>query len=300
MRVTDAGGATGTASMWAELVAGLPIGVLLQDEQGTVLASNDLAGELLGCTAAELRTGARPAGWRARDEGGSALPAPADLAGQVLRMKASLAIPTVVTRPDVPPVRLWVSYHPIRRPEQWLVLVALRPVHTDVSTAQGLLDPLTGLPNRTLLLDRLGQALIRADTHRTLVSLVLLDLCDTAGINARIGFRRGDDLLVTVAGRLREGLRADHTVARYAGDRFAVVAEHPTGTGEPIAARISELVGRSVRLGETRLRPTARVCWLTTDGSTPAHRVIAHLESRLAEAVRPEPGGAGNADPTRL
>jgi len=141
-------------------------------------------------------------------------------------------------------VRLWVSYHPIG-PET--LLMALRPVHTDVGTAHGLTDALTGLPNRALFTDRLSQALIRARTHNTLVSVVLTDIREMSVINAEHGFRRGDDLLVLLAGRLRDGLRADHTVARYAGHRFAVVAEQPTGTGQPIAARITELLGRSAR-----------------------------------------------------
>ena len=269
-------GATDAESVWDTLVGRLPMGVLLTDGTGKVLAGNDLAAELLGRTHAQLRAGQRPEDWAARDEGGCALPSPAELAGQVLRTRASMAVPMVIRDG----VRLWVSYHPVG-PD--LLLMALRPVHTSVGTAYGLTDALTGLPNRALLTDRLDQALIRARTHSTLVSVVLTDIRDMARINAEHGFRRGDDLLVLLAGRLRGGLRADHTVARYAGDRFAVVAEHPTGTGQHIAARITELIGRSARLGALRLRPAARVCWLTTDGNTPAHSLLTRLETRLAD-----------------
>jgi GGDEF domain-containing protein len=271
--------APATGSVWGELVDELPLGVLLIDSDGVVQAGNERAAELLGCTVAQLRTGERPDNWWVRDEGGAALPATADTVGQVLRARASLAIPMVVGIGDEPPVRLWVSYHPIG---QQRVLVALRPVHTDMGTAHSMLDPLTGLPNRVLLTDRLDQALIRARTHGTLVSLILLDIRRMGAINAEFGFRRGDDLLVFVAGRLRGGLRADHTVARYSGNRFAVIAEHPTGTGRPIAAQATELLGRSAKLGSERLRPSARACWLTTDGNIPAHRLLARLETRLA------------------
>lgn len=275
--------------VWAELAEGLPIGLLLKDQHGRVVASNDMAAKLLSCTREQLHTGEWPAGWRARDEGGSALPSPTDLADQVRRTRASLAMPVLIDTTEASPVRLWVSYHPVERAGEPMLLIALRPVHTDVITVYSLRDPLTGLPNRALLLDRLSQALLRAGTHGTLVSLVLLDICRMSAINAEHGFRRGDDLLVLVAGRLRDGLRADHTVARYSGDRFAVVAEHPAGTGEAVAGRIGELVNRSARLGTIRLRPTARVCWLTTDGTTPVHRLLTRLETRLAE-VGPDAG----------
>jgi diguanylate cyclase (GGDEF)-like protein len=154
-------------------------------------------------------------------------------------------------------------------------------VHTAVGHARGLVDPLTGLPGRALLLDRLDQALIRARTHGTLTSLVLLDLCRMGDVNKEFGFHRGDVLLTVLAGRLREGLRDDHTVARYAGNRFAVVAEHPDGTGEPIASRVRDLIGRSVRLGGQRVCPSARVRWMTSDGSNSVLAVITHLEGRL-------------------
>jgi diguanylate cyclase (GGDEF)-like protein len=270
--------AQSTRSVWEELVTDLPIGVIVTDATGAVLANNDLAAELLGCTTEQLRAGLRPDGWRARDEGGSALPSPAEIAEQVLRTRASLALPVLVAPADAPPVRLWVSHHPIGQN----LLIALRPVHTDLGTAYGLRDALTGLPNRALFTDRLEQALVRARTHGTLVSVVLLDIAGMARINAEHGFRRGDDLLSLVAGRLRGGLRADHTVARYAGDRFAVVAEHSTGTGQAVATRATELITRSAKLGPVRLRPAARVCWLTADGNTPGHRLLTRLEARLA------------------
>lgn len=270
--------------VWAELAEELPIGLLLKDQRGQVVASNDMAAKLLGCTREQLRTGEWPPGWRVRDEGGSALPSPTDLADQVQRTGGSLAMPVVIDTTEASPVRLWMSCHPVRRAGEPMLLVALRPVHTDVTTAYSLRDTLTGLPNRALLLDRLSQALVRARTHGTLVSLVLLDICRMSAVNAEHGFRRGDDLLVLVAGRLRDGLRADHTVARYSGDRFAVVAEHPAGTGAAVAGRIGELVNRSARLGTVRLRPAARVCWLTTDGTTPIHGLLTRLETRLAEA----------------
>jgi diguanylate cyclase (GGDEF)-like protein len=268
-------------SVWDRLAAGLPVGLLLLDEHGAVLDSNDLAADLLGRTREELSSGLPPTGWRAGHESGGALPDTADLAGQVLRTGAPLVVPVLVSRHGVPHVRLWAKYQPVSLDGRPCLLVQLRPVHTDVGHAGGLVDPLTGLPNRALLLDRLDQALTRARTHGTLTSMVLLNVRGMARINAEFGFHRGDDLLVVLAARLREGLRADHTVARYGGDEFAVVADHPNGIGGEIAGRVQGLVERSVRIDRHRISPSARVCWLTSDGNTPVHSMIGHLESRL-------------------
>lgn len=267
-----------TDTVWGELVAESRLGVLLLDERGVVLAGNRMAASLLG---AELVGHEMPTGRLAPDDGGAPLPSAEELAGQVLRMESQLALPVLVDRGDLRDVRLWVTYYPVRHRGHSRLLVVLRPVHSTVGHTYGMLDPLTGLPNRALLLDRLGQALVRARTHGTLTTLVLLDVCGMNQINADFGFAKGDVLLGVLAGRLRAGLRDDYTVARYGGDRFAVVADHPSGTGEAIAGRVRDVVRRSVRLGGQRIGPNARVRWATSDGTTPVHSLITHLESRL-------------------
>lgn len=252
---------TASRAVWDEFVSELPVGVLLQDEHGVVLAANPMAASLLGDA-------------RARDDSGAPLPSRADLAAQVLRTGSPLTIPMAL-----PHAKVWAEYYPIVVRGQ--VLVLLRPVQADVPHSAGLLDALTGLPGRALLLDRLDQALIRARTQGTLASLVLADVHRMAAVNAVHGFKRGDELLAVLAKRLRQGLRADYTVARYGGDSFAVVAEHPNGSGEAVAARVRELAGRAVRLGGERVRTGVRVCWVTSDGEAPLHSVITHVEERL-------------------
>lgn len=259
-------------STWDELVAALPLGVLLQDATGAVLAGNRLAADLLRLP--ELPGAHCPP---ACDDSGAPLPSCAELAAQVRRTGAPLAVPMVL-----PHARLWAEYHPVVVGGQPRLLVLLRPATAEAPPPPvGLVDPLTGLPGRVLLLDRLEQALIRARTHGTLVSLVLLDVHRMGLVNREHGFDRGDELLIALAERLRAGLRPDHTVARYGGDEFAVVAEHPEGSGAAIAERVQELAGRAVRIGGARLRPGVRVCWVTSDGEAPVGAVIAHAEHRL-------------------
>jgi diguanylate cyclase (GGDEF)-like protein len=281
MSAVDVAAPNTVGAIWDDLVAELPVGVMLQDQHGGVLAANKRAASLLGLSQADLLCGRRPARWGLCDESGAALPSDADLADQAFRMGTPLAVPMVVTRDGKPRTRIWADHYPLSVHGRPRLLVLLAPVDDDVARSRGLIDPVTGLPGRLLLLDRLQQALVRARTHGTLATLVLLDVRQLATINARHGFVRGDDLLALLGGRLRSDLRADHTVARYGGDELAVVAEHPNGTGEPIAERVRDLAERPVRLGGAHLRPGVQVCWVTSDGSAPVHSVLAYAESRL-------------------
>lgn len=84
-------------------------------------------------------------------------------------------------------------------------------------------DVLTGLPNRALFQDRLGQALARAQREKSLVGLLYLDLNDFKPVNDNLGHATGDLLLKAVAERLRRALREVDTVARIGGDEFTVI-----------------------------------------------------------------------------
>jgi diguanylate cyclase (GGDEF)-like protein len=112
---------------------------------------------------------------------------------------------------------------------------------------EALHDPLTGLPNRNLFLDRLKHALAQASRRGTALAVLFLDLDQFKRVNDSLGHAAGDELLASVAPRLEQALRPGDTVARFGGDEFAILAEDIGD--ERGATRIAE------RLAEGLTRP---------------------------------------------
>lgn len=108
---------------------------------------------------------------------------------------------------------------------------------TDELHSQARHDPLTGLPNRTLFIERMEHAIARSDRSGTHFSVLYLDLDGFKAVNDTFGHEAGDELLVTVSERLRGSLRAEDTAARLGGDEFAVLLEGAGSSGAIETAR---------------------------------------------------------------
>jgi diguanylate cyclase (GGDEF)-like protein len=115
-------------------------------------------------------------------------------------------------------------------------------VKTEELRYQVLHDSLTGLPNRTLILDRVEQALVRARRYNTPLAVMFLDLDDFKDVNDTFGHAVGDQLLCAVSARLIGILRSSDTVGRLGGDEFVVVVDGQSLDAGPevIAERIRE------------------------------------------------------------
>ena len=101
--------------------------------------------------------------------------------------------------------------------------ISERKAHTAALEYQALHDALTGLPNRTLMADRVRQALLVAQRDRAGLALLLMDMDRFKTINDTLGHHHGDLLLQQMGIRLREVLRESDTVARLGGDEFAML-----------------------------------------------------------------------------
>jgi diguanylate cyclase (GGDEF)-like protein/PAS domain S-box-containing protein len=109
---------------------------------------------------------------------------------------------------------------------------------------QAMHDPLTGLPNRALLLDRLDRALRRARRQQRRVAVLFLDLDHFKVVNDSLGHGLGDRLLVSISERLQAALRPTDTVARFGGDEFVVLCEDLLDQQDAVA--IAERVNEAV------------------------------------------------------
>ena len=111
---------------------------------------------------------------------------------------------------------------------------------------QALHDPLTGLPNRTLFMDRLSVALDRSRRTGLPVTILFLDIDAFKHVNDTLGHVAGDALLTELAGRFQRMLRPMDTVARFGGDEFTFLFEGLSGAPEAvvIAQRISASAAR--------------------------------------------------------
>jgi diguanylate cyclase (GGDEF)-like protein len=120
----------------------------------------------------------------------------------------------------------------------------------DTIRHQALHDGLTGLPNRTLILDRVDHMLARARRSRHATAVMFIDLDRFKDVNDTLGHAVGDELLKAVAERLSRMMRDSDTVGRLGGDEFVVLVEGVAldAGPAPVAERLLELLGRPFHL----------------------------------------------------
>jgi diguanylate cyclase (GGDEF)-like protein len=159
-------------------------------------------------------------------------------------------------------------------------------------THQALHDPLTGLPNRALFLDRLGVALDRCRRSGAAVAVLFLDVDNFKRVNDSLGHAAGDRVLVGLADRLRTMLRPMDTVCRYGGDEFTLLLEDLDNEREValIAERISQAAALPIRLelGATEVTVSIGIA-VVSDPDAAADTVIREADAAMYRAKRSGP-----------
>ena len=147
-------------------------------------------------------------------------------------------------------------------------------------------DALTGLPNRTLVLELLAVALREADRDGYVVAVVYLDVDDLKSVNESLGHEAGDELLTTVGHRLRRTLRGSDVAGRLSGDEFAVVCPrlHDEHEAAAIGDRILETVAGPCLLAGQEVVVSVSIGIAT--GSEAGATAPAVLLNRSDEALR--------------
>jgi diguanylate cyclase (GGDEF)-like protein/PAS domain S-box-containing protein len=134
-------------------------------------------------------------------------------------------------------------------------------------------DVLTGLPNRSLLRDRLAHVIALAAREGWSAGVMFIDLDGFKSVNDSFGHAVGDELLVRVAKRLKGAVRNDDTVGRQGGDEFAIVLSHLTNADDAgvVAAHVLQALARRFDLGghEVRVSASVGVAIYPADGETP-------------------------------
>ncbi len=136
---------------------------------------------------------------------------------------------------------------------------------------QALHDKLTGMPNRSLLLDRIEQALARSRRLGTWLAVLFIDLDDFKLINDSLGHAAGDRLLQQVAARFHRPLRAGDTVGRFGGDEFLLVCEDVDGEAgaKAVATRLAIELEQPFELDDTPVFVRASVGIALAGGDDP-------------------------------
>ncbi|HEY2094224.1 MAG TPA: EAL domain-containing protein [Thermoanaerobaculia bacterium] len=155
-------------------------------------------------------------------------------------------------------------------------------------------DALTGLPNRTLFLDRLSYAIAGAKRNGPSVGIIMMDVDRFKEINDTLGHQVGDQLLIEIGRRLEHTLRQSDTVARLGGDEFAVMFMAPTFRhAEEVAARLEGAFDLPIVLGDVSVDVNASLgIALYPAHADDAGTLMRHADIAMYDAKREHSGVA--------
>jgi diguanylate cyclase (GGDEF)-like protein len=147
-------------------------------------------------------------------------------------------------------------------------------------------DPLTGLPNRVLFMDRLQQAIERLRRRETPAAVLFLDIDRFKLVNDSLGHEAGDELLAAAAPRLKQALRSSDTVARFGADEFAILLEEIADEHDAVemAQRVAGMFTRPFVLAGTEHFVTTSIGIALATGGERAEDVIRDADAAMHRA----------------
>ncbi|CAN7731117.1 EAL domain-containing protein [Variovorax paradoxus] len=165
---------------------------------------------------------------------------------------------------------------------------ALLESSADTLKHQATHDPLTGLPNRALLEDRLRQAISYADRYGRLMTVLFINLDGFKRINDSLGRKGGDELLKVMAERMARCLRSVDTVVRTGGDEFVIILYDQPGDGTDIAPalrKLLETIAQPARIGGQAVQLTGSmgVATYPADGAD-ADALLMNADAAMSHA----------------
>jgi diguanylate cyclase (GGDEF)-like protein/PAS domain S-box-containing protein len=139
--------------------------------------------------------------------------------------------------------------------------ITLMKEHQDQLERSAHYDPLTNLPNRVLLADRLSQAMVRCQRNQQSLAVVFLDLDGFKVVNDAYGHDTGDELLIALSKNMKETLREGDTLSRFGGDEFvAVLADlSEAGDCEPVLERLLKAAATPTTVGDAVMKVSASI-----------------------------------------
>ena len=161
--------------------------------------------------------------------------------------------------------RVEIGLTPISSDEERYVIASVVDITTRVEHERRInqlinFDPLTGLPNRNLLHDRVSQAIHAASRSGSHLAILFLDLDHFKNVNDTLGHSTGDELLVEVGKRLKASVRESDTVARIGGDEFVIVLADADATdASAVATKLLDSLSQPYTIGTHLLSATPSI-----------------------------------------
>jgi diguanylate cyclase (GGDEF)-like protein/PAS domain S-box-containing protein len=229
-----------------------PLGITVTDSNGKVLETNAAAEQLLGVPGdLHAQRGISSPEWQVLHTDGSPMPTEEYASVRALKERRRIENAEMgVVRPDGEVTWLSVTADLLPLEGYGVVVtysdITARRAAEEQIRQMAYYDPLTNLPNRRLLMDRLDQALIASKRSHAFGALLMLDLDYFKGLNDSCGHDVGDQLLIEVARRLSTHVRQDDTVSRLGGDEYVVILQD-LGTQAEAATRQALQVAEKIR-----------------------------------------------------